>query len=351
MGIATFLTLLAVTFLVISALTIYVKLNVAADTDEYYSATQRDREVKKAKKVRQIAILFFIALWILLMVIGSIFTVTEQEQALVLTFNKYTRTANPGLNFKVPFIQTVETVNTMTNGRTFGYLVDDSGYEGSVASQALMVTKDVNFVMTYLYVEWKVVDAYAYRYASVDPLVILDNSLQSEAKRVVGSFTVDDALTSAKTEIQALIKDRVEAEIDSYNIGISIRNITIQDIEPPTQAVLNAFKEVETARQNMSTEMNQAKAYANEIIPAARADADKIIRAAEATRSSRIQEASGQVARFNELYTEYIRNPEITRTRIYYETMEYVLPKMIIYFGEEGNLLKTWNLNGGNGNG
>lgn len=347
---STFLFLIGCTVAVIIGLIISKKAVNSMETEGYnsYSTSDKDKAIKLQRIVGSLSIFVIIVIWIISIIAGSLFTVTEQEQALVLTFGKYTRTVGPGLNTKIPFIQSTVNVNTMTNGRTFGYIVDENNIEQEVSSQALMITKDVNFVNAYLYVEWRIVDAYAYTYAAVDPMAILDNTLQSETKRIVSSFNVDDALTSAKTEIQALIREAVTSEIDNYKIGIAIQNIAIQDIEPPVSSVQEAFLKVENARQAMETEMNNAKAYCNEILPQAQSTADGIIKAAEAVKLSRINEANGQVARFNALYSEYSRNPEVIRTRIYFETMEYVLPRMDVYFENGDNILKTLNLDGGN---
>jgi membrane protease subunit HflK len=207
-----------------------------------------------------------------------------------------------------------------------------------------MITKDFNFVLTDLYIEWRVADPVKFLYASSDPMGILRSIIQGESKRILSGYNVDDALTSSKDEIQTRIKDNVRSALDRYDIGINLLNLTIQDIEPPSDEVSAAFKEVENAKQAKDTELNNARAYANEKLPEARAEADKIIKAAEAEKESRIQEANGQVARFNDLYSEYIVNKEITKLRMYLEAMEDILPEAKVYVQDPNGVIKTVTL-------
>jgi membrane protease subunit HflK len=181
-------------------------------------------------------------------------------------------------------------------------------------------------------------------FASDDPVGILRNIIQGEAKRIIGEYNVDDALTAAKGEIQTRIQENVITNLEILDIGITSSNITIQDIEPPSEEVSNAFKSVENARQQKDTELNNAKAYANEKIPDARAQADGIIKAAEAEKESRIQEANGQTARFNDLYDEYIMNKDVTRLRLYLEAMEEILPGAKVFVQDPEGIIKTISL-------
>lgn len=327
------------------AIAVYTVERIAVNDGWYEPDVKKAREVMQ--KIRFWMKIGLVILAVITIIFNTFYTVSEQEQALVLTLGQYTHTTGSGAHFKIPFIQEIERVNVMTNGRTFGY-VSEGNEEIIIPKQALMITKDVNFVMTYLYVEWQVSDPYQFKYAAADPISVMEFTLQAETKRIIGSYNVDDALTTAKSEIQAKIREAVKQQIDKYDIGITIQNISIQDIEPPVSSVVQAFKEVENARQDKDTALNNAKAYANEILPDARAKVDEVIKSAEADKEARIQEANGQVARFNELYGEYVKNPDIIRTRLYFETMEYVLPRMTVYFENGSNILKTLQLDGRN---
>ena len=159
-------------------------------------------------------------------------------------------------------------------------------------------------------------------------------------RTVIGSYPVDDVLTTGKNEIQAAIKEMILERLSEQDIGIQLVNITIQDSEPPTSEVMEAFKAVETAKQGKETALNNANKYRNEQLPLAQAQADGIIKDAEAQKTERINEATAQVARFNAMYEEYIKNPTVTKQRMFYETMEDVLPSMKVYIVDESGTQK-----------
>ena len=164
---------------------------------------------------------------------------------------------------------------------------------------------------------------------------------QNAIRTVIASYNVDAIITTGKGEIQSNIKSMIIEKMDELDIGITVRNITIQDSEPPTAEVIEAFKAVETAKQGKETALNNANKYRNEQIPAAEADVDKILQNAEAQKANRIAEANGQVARFNDMYQEYIKFPEVTRQRMFYEAMEDILPSLKIVIQGDGNSTQT----------
>ncbi len=194
-----------------------------------------------------------------------------------------------------------------------------------------MITSDYNFVNVDFYFEYQIVDPIKYFYASEEPEVIVKNLAQSYIRDTVGSHGVDEVLTTGKYAIQSEIKTKLQERMELEDIGIQITNAVIQDAEVPTGEVAQAFKNVEDAKQGMETAINNANADANTRIPEANAQADKIIKDAQAQKEALIAEAEGQVARFNSLYEEYIKFPLITKERMFYETMEEVLPNMDIY--------------------
>ena len=179
-------------------------------------------------------------------------------------------------------------------------------------------------------------------YASQDPVLILKNIAQNCIRTTIGSYSVDSVLTTGKNEIQSNIKEMILDKLEGFDIGIQLVNITIQDAEPPTTEVVNAFKAVETAKQGKETALNNANKYRNEQIPGAKAEADRILQEAEAERQSRINEAEGQAARFNSMYEEYVKYPTITKQRMFYETMEEVMPDLkVIIQGTDGSATST----------
>lgn len=272
------------------------------------------------------------AIAVLILIFQSFYTIKEQEQAVVTTFGVPGTVSEPGLHVKIPFVQKVVKVNTTIKGFSIGY---DEVTNVSREDESLMITSDYNFVNVDFYVEYKVSDPIKALYASEQPVSILKNIAQSCIRSVVGRSLVDSVITTGKGEIQAEIKERIIAELGAQDIGIQLVNITIQDAEPPTVEVMEAFKAVETAKQGKETAINNANKYRNEKLPGAEAQIDKILKEAEAQKEARINNAKGQAARFNALYEEYIKYPLITKQRMYYETMEELLPdlKLIIDSG------------------
>ena len=164
---------------------------------------------------------------------------------------------------------------------------------------------------------------------------------QSYIRDTIGLYDVDSVITTGKSEIQSEIKQKVMNRLEQEDLGIQLTNLTIQDAEPPTLEVQQAFTAVETAKQSADTAVNNAKKYANEVTPAASADADQIIKQAEAYRESKINEAEGQAARFTELFAEYQNYPLITKQRLFYEAMEEILPEVKLYIVDEQTGVQT----------
>ncbi len=281
---------------------------------------------------------YIIIVFLLIILAGnSFYTINEQEQAVLTTFGAAKSVTQSGLHFKIPFIQQVEKVNTTIKGVRIGY--DDNG--NSIDEESVMITSDYNFVNVDFYVEYRFSDPIKAVYASDKPEVILKNLAQSCIRRVIGQYDVDSVLTTGKAEIQASIKEEIIRELEQNDIGVTLVNITIQDSEPPTTEVMEAFKAVETAKQGKETAINNANKYANEKLPEAQAKVDQIIKDAEAEKAQRINEANAEVAKFNAMYEEYVKNPQVTKLRMYFETMEKVLPGAKVYVTDDGSGVST----------
>ena len=302
---------------------------------------EQDPEEKKQKKGRKkmpkrmkLVIGAAVAAVVLLpAAAGSFYQIQEQEQAVLVTFGKPKAVTETGLHLKLPLIQQVKKVNTTIQGFPVGYNEADNEV---VESESIMITSDYNFIDVDFFVEYRISDPVAYLYASREPEQILRSISQSCIRNVIGSYVVDDVLTTGKSEIQAKIKEMIMEQLEKQEIGLMLTNITMQDSEPPTAEVMEAFKKVETAKQGKETTLNNAEKYRSEKLPEAEAEADQIIKKAEAAKQTRVNEAEGQVARFNAMYEEYKKNPEITKERMYYEAMEDVLPgvKLVIDSGD-----------------
>lgn len=280
-----------------------------------------------------------IVLIALILVFNSYYTITEQEAAVVTTFGMASAVTDSGLHFKIPFVQKVTKVDTTIKGFPIGYI---EGSDATIEDEALMITSDFNFVNVDFYVEYKVIDPVKALYASENPISILKTIAQSSIRAQIGSYPVDSVITTGKNEIQSEIKEKITQHLDEHDIGIQLINITIQDAEPPTSEVLEAFMNVESAKQGAETAVNNANKYRNEQVPAAEAEVDKVLKEANSTKEARINEAEGQVARFNALYSEYVKYPLITKQRMFYEAMEDVLPYLkVIIDGTENGVSKV----------
>ena len=281
---------------------------------------------------------------IILVIVGAVFfnsfyELNEDEFAVITTFGKPSVVSTPGLKLKLPLIQQKAIVSKATHGITIGY---DQRTNASIASESVMITVDYNFVNVDFYVEYRVTDPVKFLYHSQDPVGILKMLCQSYIRDTIGLYKVDDVITTGKSEIQAAIKEKILARLEEEDLGLALVSITIQDAEPPTDEVQEAFKAVETAKQGAETAINNANKYANEVMPAAMADADEIAQQAEAYRTARINEATGQASRFEQLYAEYAKYPEITRQRLFYEKMADIFPGMkVVILGENGTELTT----------
>ena len=297
------------------------------------------------KQLRTI-IIGVIALFVILTLVSRAwFSVGEEEQAVVTMFGRVQGVKSAGLYFKIPFLQNATLVDTTTKGMPIGYVASSSGErDGAGATgthEALMITSDYNFVDIDFYIEYRVSDPVAYLFNSNRPEDILRNIAQAAIRTTVVNYSVDDVITTAKSQIQSEVMDKIIEELEEIDIGLQVANVSIQDAEPPTEAVIEAFKAVETAKQGADTAVNNAKRYQSERVPAAEAEADRIIQAAEAEKAARIAEAEGQVERFNRMYAEYSKYPLITRQRLFYEAIEEVLPgaKVIITDGNTQTML------------
>ena len=298
---------------------------------------QKQDEKKKKNRNRALAVLGILILIFIFTnaATGCLYRVDEQEAAVVTMFGNVIRTDTAGLYFKIPLIQQVRKVDTTIHGTGIGYAIEGDGQTFTVDTEGIMITSDFNLIDIDFYMEYRVSDPIAYLYNSGQPELILKNIALAAIRSTVIDYTVDDAMTTGKAQIQAEVKAKIQETLEEQNIGLSIVNITVQDAEPPTREIVGAFKAVETAKQGKDTAINNANKYKNEQIPAAEAAADKIIKSAEAEKTARIAEAEGQVARFNAMYDQYALNPNITKQRMFYEAIENVLPdtKVIISDG------------------
>lgn len=292
--------------------------------------------MEKEFKLGKLLVLIPILLILAFIIFTSFYTVGETERAVITTFGKVTAVKEAGLQFKLPYpIQDVYKVDMTTQKVTIGY--EANGVKDLVREdESRMITGDFNVVSVDFFMEWKVTDPQKYLFNSRDPKGILKNVAQAAARDVMGSKTVDEVLTTGKVSIQSEIKEMMVSRLEMYDIGIQIIEVKIQDAEPPTEEVIAAFKAVETAKQEKETTINVAKAYENSVLPEAQAQADKILKEAEAFKEQRVNEAEGEAAKFTAMFNEYINSKEVTKKRMYLETIEEVFPGIELYI-DAGN--------------
>ena len=306
--------------------------------DKNMSSYEKE-QVSIARKIRLTTIGIFVGILVIICLFRCFYSVDEQHNAVVTQFGSIVKVDTAGFYFKAPW-QSVTKVDMTTHGTGIGYIVSEDGQNLTDTDNGIMITSDFNLLNIDFYLEYRVSDPVAYLYNSENPEQILSNVALANIRTVVSNYTVDEAMTTGKGQIQADIKEAIISDLDKENIGLTIVNITVQDSEPPTSEITAAFKSVETAKQGADTAMNNALQYQNSEIPNAEADADAIIQQAEATKAARIAEANGQVARFNEMYEQYAQFPLITKRRMFYEKLNEVIPgcKIIITDGSTSTM-------------
>ncbi len=313
------------------------KFNQNSAQQTYYDGGHNFMD--SVKSVARIVCIVIAVLVVAVAAMNSWYTLSEEEYAVVTTFGAPSVQETSGLHFKIPFVQKVTKVSKAIMGMEIGYTTDPNKAAGasennpvSIDNESLMITNDFNLVNVDFYVEYMVTDPIqAVRYKSVYEDII-KSLAQSYIRDTVGLYDVDDVITTGKTEIQENIKEKLTNRLVEEDIGYGIYNVSIQDTEMPREDVAEAFRSVEDAKQGMETAINEALKYQSENIPLANAEADRLLQEAEAYKQERINEATGQAARFESTYAEYVNYPLITKRRMFYETIEDVLPglKVII---------------------
>lgn len=316
----------------------------------YSSGPQGNRPQRPRRQVNKTVLkrtVIIVVAVIILMALASTcwYTVDDKQQGVVTTFGRVTDITEAGIHFKLPFgIQQVEKVDVNVYQKIeLGYRTDSSSAGGYdiIEEESKMITGDYNIVNVEFFVEYKVSDPQKYLYSSYEPETILKNLVQSQVRNVVGSTDVDSVLTDGKEQIQQRVKELITETLTDYDIGLMLTDVKIQDSEPPTVEVTEAFKAVETAKQGAETVVNQAMAYQNAQLPQAQARADKLLQNAEYLRQSRINDAAEQIAMFEAMYAEYANNPDITRSRMYYEALINALPGVKLYINTDDGSVET----------
>ena len=269
----------------------------------------------------------------LIILFAAFFTVEPEEVGVILRFGKFARTVNPGLSFKLPFIETVTKVPVERQLKLeFGFRTDDAGQRTQSATRAfpeesLMLTGDLNAADVEWIVQFRVADPYKFLFKVRDAQQTFRDMNEALMREVVGDRSVDEVLTVGRVEVANTVSSMLQALADQYETGIKVDQVVLQDVNPP-DLVKPAFNEVNEAQQEREKLINQARSEYNQVIPKAGGDAARIIEEARGYAVRRVNEAQGDASKFSSVFQEYQKAPEVTRQRIYLETMDKVLQKV-----------------------
>jgi membrane protease subunit HflK len=274
-----------------------------------------------------------VALWA---VWSSFYTVQPEERAVIKRFGRVSGIADPGLHFKLPFgIDSVQLVATeRVLKEEFGFRTQDATGDrsrfspsGEYPDESLMLTGDLNIVQVEWVVQYRINDPVKYLYGMREPTQTLRDLSESVMRRVVGNRIGSDVLTVGRVAVANTARDEIQEAMDRYENGIRVITVELQDVVPPLR-VQPAFNEVNEARQELERMINEATRQANEAIPRAEGTAKRTIAEAEGYATERVNRALGDAARFNAVLAEYRSVPDVTRSRLYLETLNQVLPKV-----------------------
>lgn len=283
---------------------------------------------KLSKNIR--AILSTVAILVILW--SSIFQISTEEVGVITRVGRYIRTVEPGLNIKIPFLERVYKVPVERQQKLeFGFRSSGSGSQTEytkegVVDESLMLTGDLNLADVEWVVQYRINNAYNYLFKVRDPESTLRNISEAATRQIVGDRTVNEVLTIGRTEITIKLQELIQRICDEYTMGIKVEQVVLQDVNPP-DPVKAAFNAVNEAQQEKETLINQAKSEYNKVIPKASGESKATIQKAEGYAIERVNNAQGEAARFNALYSQYLKAPDVTRKRIYLENMASVMSK------------------------
>ena len=299
-------------------------------SDDQFSQINLPPEIKKllgnVKGIILIVVLVILAF-------GTFFQVETEEVAVITRFGKYMRSVESGLNMKIPLIEKASKVPVERQQKLeFGFRTVRAGVnsqytKSGTKDESLMLTGDLNLADVEWVVQYRVEDPYNYLFKVRNPETTLRDVSEAAMRQIVGDRTVNEVLTVGRTEIASAMEELTQEICREYSLGLKIDQVVLQDVNPPDE-VKDAFNAVNEAQQEKETLINQAKSEYNKVIPKARGQAQETIQKAEGYATERVNNSLGEVARFNDLYSEYIKAPEVTKRRIYLETLEEVIPKL-----------------------
>lgn len=270
---------------------------------------------------------------VLILLVSSLFQIGPEEVGVITRFGKYVRKVEPGLKVKFPIIETLYKVAVERQQKEeFGFrttrpAVKSEYTKVGTVEESLMLTGDLNLADVEWIVQYRIEDPYSYLFKVREPVNTLRDISEASMREIVGDRTVNEVLTVGRAEIASSVHQKIQELCTEYSLGIRVEQVVLQDVNPP-DPVKDAFNDVNQAQQERETLINQARSEYNKVIPKAKGQAEETIQRAEGYATERVNNSLGEAARFNALYHEYIKAPEVTKRRIYLETMEEVIPRL-----------------------
>lgn len=274
-----------------------------------------------------------VAVMLVIALFTSYYTVQAESQGVVLRFGKYVKTVDPGLRFKIPFgIDKVEIVPVRRQlKQEFGFGTPGASnlmqYSDEQSEERNIVTGDLNSATVEWIIQYRIQDPDFYLFKVREPGKTLRDISESVMRTVVGDRTVDEVITIGRQQIEAQALEKLQEVVNEYKLGLSIDQVQLKNVNPPPP-VQPSFNEVNQAQQERERMINVANGEYNKVVPRASGEAEQKIQAAEGYALQRVNEAEGDVSRFNAVLTEYLTAPEVTKRRIYIETMQKVVPRL-----------------------
>lgn len=268
----------------------------------------------------------------LLLLFGSFYQIEPQEAGMVMRFGKYVRKTDPGLHLKLPVVEQVLKVQVQRQLKEeFGFRTVRAGVstqyaERRLAEESLMLTGDLNVAVVEWIVQYRIIDPYDFLFRVRNQTETFRNMTEAMMRQTVGDRTVTEVLTVGRQEVETTVQQNLQQLCNDYQIGISVDQVVLQDVNPP-DPVKPSWDEVNQAQQQMDRRINEAKAEYNQVIPRARGEAEQQVLQAEGYAVDRVNRAQGDAARFKVLQDAYRKAPQVTRKRMYLETMQKILPK------------------------
>lgn len=298
--------------------------------------------------------LVILGIIVLIVLFSTFYAVGPEEVGVIKRFGRYVRMTDPGLHVKIPFAETVTRVKVKRIFKEeFGFRTLRPGVKTLYApekweDESLILTGDLNVAVVEWIVQYKIVDPYNYLFKVRDVQKTIRDMAESAVRLVVGDRSVDEVLTVGRMEVATEAQKKLQEILDSYQTGIKIVTLKLKDVNPP-DPVKPSFNEVNEARQDRERFINEAWRAYNKVIPKAKGEAEKIIAEAEGYAINRVNRAKGEAERFLALWSEYKKAPEVTRKRLYLETLAKVLPrvgKVYVVDSEQKTILPLLSLEG-----